>query len=264
MFKKFLYHTKIYFFGLGEVLNQLRWKMSSVKDVHNIQILGGQRFLFKHYGTITEMLFTRQHLVNRRGGGGFEQETLTLFQNNLKKGDVILDIGANVGLFSLLGAKTVGNGGKIYAFEPSHDTFAALEANIELNGFQKNIIPQKIALSNRAGVIRLAMKDDAYKFMDEKATQGEEVPMIPLDDWAKTQGIDRVNFIKIDVEGAELLCFKGGENLLKTHRPIIIMECDDRWTKRFDYSVYEVLNFLETIGYRVENYDFSQWLCFPK
>ena len=98
MFKKFLYHTKIYFFGIGEVFNQLRWKMSSVKDVHNIEVLAGHRFLFYHFGTITEMLFTRQHLVNRNIGG-FEQETLALFEKNIKKDDIILDIGENVGLF---------------------------------------------------------------------------------------------------------------------------------------------------------------------
>lgn len=261
--RKILYHLKIFLFGIGEVFNQWRWAWSSKNDVHDIEILGGHRFKFTHFGTIAEMLFSRQHLVSR-SVGGFEQTTLALFAKELKMGDTMLDIGANVGMFSLLGAKIVGNSGKIYAFEPSSDTFSALKTNLALNVFEHIVEPQQMALSDQNGVIKLAMSDDAYKFMDKNATQGEEVPMLKLDDWAAKTGIERLHFIKIDIEGAELLCFKGGEETLRKFRPIIIMECDDRWTQRFGYSVADVIQFLANLGYRFENYDFSQWICYPK
>ncbi len=266
MFSKFLYHLKIFFFNIGEEWNRFNWKNKSKDSVTHIEVLPNFTFLFTHFGIITEILYARQHLVHRKKG--FEYETLQLFSQQLKKGDVVLDIGANIGLFSLLGAKIVGNEGKVFAFEPSQQTFNALNKNIQLNNFQ-NITPVKIALSDTEGVIHLGdVENDAYNFIDVKAKntalKTEQVPMLRLDDWVKSMNIKQVNFIKIDIEGAELLCFKGAAETLRLYRPIIIMECDERWCKRFDYKVYDVLTYLAQLGYEFENYDFSQWICTPK
>lgn len=266
MFSKFLYHLKIFFFNIGEEWNRFTWRNKRSDSVTAIEVLPSFTFSFTHFGIITEVLYARQHLVHRKRG--FEYETLHLFSQRLQVGDVVLDIGANIGLFSLLGAKVVGSQGKVFAFEPSQKTFDALNRNIQLNNFQ-NITPVKLALSDVNGVISLGdVENDAYNFIDIKAKNNtpttEQVPMLRLDDWVKTANIARVNFIKIDIEGAELLCFKGAAETLRHHRPTIIMECDERWCKRFDYKVYDVLTYLAQFGYEFENYDFSQWICTPK
>jgi len=72
--------------------------------------------------------------------GSYEEETTKLFTEILKEGMTVLDIGANIGYFSLIASRLVGDKGKVFAFEPYHETFSLLQKNIEANGFN-NVIP---------------------------------------------------------------------------------------------------------------------------
>lgn len=260
MISLFIYHTKIYILNLLEILRTLIWKLN-ISKTHRLQVIDNHSFNFKHYGIITQLIYAKQHFVGRPQG--FESETLKRYSELIKKGDTILDIGANVGVFSLLGSKIVGETGKIYAFEPSKNTFDALSENIQLNNI-KNIYPQRLALSNTEGVIYLGtVENDALNFIDKNNVTGEAVDMLPLDKWLTINNLSKVNFIKIDIEGAELLCFKGATEMLKNTPPIIIMECNEKWCKRFDYTVFDLLQFLHTFGYTFEQYEEAQWICFP-
>ena len=175
----------------------------------------------------------------------------------------MLDIGANIGMFSLLGSRLVGENGKVISFEPSRPTFDALNENLKLNNCS-NVITEQLALGDTEGSIFLGdVENDAMNFIDKNQTSGESVPLKMLDNYLKENKILKVDFIKIDIEGAEMLCFKGAIDMLKTHRPTIIMECNENWCKRFDYTVFDLLNFLHQFNYRFENYDENQWLCFP-
>jgi hypothetical protein len=104
---------------------------------------------------------------------------------------------------------------------------------------------------------------NSHNFIDKNQKTGEEVALKLLDNYLKENKINKIDFIKIDIEGAEFLCFKGATEMLKNHRPTIIMECNENWCHRFGYSVFELLNFLSQFDYRFENYDDNQWLCFP-
>jgi FkbM family methyltransferase len=253
------YHTKVYFQNIVREFNKFRWSLGG--STHRIQIIKNQWFTVKHYGIIAEVLFTEQHLIGTNQA--FETKTLDRFSKLVKPNDTVLDIGANIGMFSLLGSRLVGDNGRIIAFEPSRKTFDILNENLKLNNC-KNVETVQLALGDTEGSIFLGeVENDALNFIDKNQKSGEEVALKLLDNYLQENKINKIDFIKIDIEGAEFLCFKGATEMLKNHRPTIIMECNENWCHRFGYSVFELLNFLSQFDYRFENYDDNQWLCFP-
>ncbi len=111
------------------VLRQIQWeKFKSKSTETKILVFGDSRFLFTHFGDITKMLYSRQHLV--RFDKGFEAESIKTFLSMLHPGDIVLDIGANVGVYSLLAAEAVGDAGHVYAFEPASQPFLALQKTL--------------------------------------------------------------------------------------------------------------------------------------
>jgi FkbM family methyltransferase len=255
----FAYHTKVYFQNVIREINKFRWSLGGT--THRIQIIKNQWFTIKHYGVIGKVLFSEQHLVGTNQA--FETKTLARFADLVQPNDTVLDIGANIGMFSMLGSRLVGENGRIIAFEPTRSTFEALNENLKMNNCQ-NVKTERLALGDTEGTIFLGdVPNDAMNFIDKNKKSGEEVQLKLLDNYLKENDIQKVNFIKIDIEGAEMLCFRGATDMLKTHRPTIIMECNEMWSKRFDYSVFDLLQFLSQFGYRFDNYDEGQWLCIP-
>jgi len=90
--------------------------------------------------------------------GVYEPFETELVRKEVKKGDVVLDIGANIGYYTLIFAKLVGQEGEVLAFEPDPNNFALLKKNIEINGYRNVSLLQK-AVSNRSGKIRLYLSD---------------------------------------------------------------------------------------------------------
>ena len=261
MLKNVAYHSKIYFFNLLIECRRVIWRLG-LKKQYAIRVFENQTFNFNHFGVITELLYVNEPLV--RDKKGFEYETLKKFTEQVRPNDTILDIGANIGLFSILGSKLVGTQGKVISFEPSRNTFEACKQNLALNGCS-NVKIEQLALGDTEGSIFMGKADnDALNFVDPNNANGEEVPLKTLDNYLKINGIQKVDFIKIDIEGAEFLCFKGATELLKTHKPKIIMECNEQWCKRFGYTVFDLLQFLSQFDYQFEQYDEAQWFCFPK
>ena len=262
MFSKTKYHIKVFILGFIEEWRKMLWD-NSKKSAFLLKITDNYAFRFTRFGMVTKIMYSKQHLLSRKKS--FEYDTLNRYSNLLKKGDIVLDIGANVGIFSLLGAQVVGNTGKIFAFEPSQITYNALLENLKLNQVS-NIYPQKLALSNTEGTIHLNdTEDDSLNFIDTKNinTKGEIVEMKTLDNWLTINQLAKVDFIKIDIEGAEYLCFQGAEQMFRNTPPTIIMECNEKWCKRFDYTVFDLLKFLNGFGYTFEQYEEAQWICYP-
>jgi FkbM family methyltransferase len=218
------------------------------------------------------MLYEQQHLV--KFGKSFEADVLQRFLELIRPGSVILDIGANVGLFSLVGAEAAGTNGKILAFEPQPFTHATLLRNLSLNG-AGNVRTFPIALSDQPGRITLSVPKevratysygDSYLSIDPSAHDDPmaQIECKRLDDVLAEQGIDRVDLIKIDVEGAEYLCLKGATMLLDSqHKPVILMECDETLCRRFGHSVFDPLLLLHNHGYACEQIGVHQWMAQP-
>jgi len=172
----------------------------------------------------------------------------------LKPGMVVLDIGANIGYHTLISSKLVGNIGKVYSFEPEPHNFKLLLKNIEVNEF-KNIIPINKALSNNIGTTKLFLdtQSDGKHSLSEKNVNTNkfiEVGKITLDNFYKSLSENRrIDFLKIDVEGAEGLVIEGGEKLLKENDIMIIMEFIPFHIRNLGSSPEKLLSLLMRFGF---------------
>jgi FkbM family methyltransferase len=250
------------------------WKSFRSK-IYNLPIYKGYTFDLVGQGDITQWLYQLSHLA--KYGKSFEGKTLEVFLSHLKEGDTVLDIGANIGMFSLVASRVLKNKGVIHAFEPSLAIHAILSQNIRNNKCE-NVKIHRIALSDVAGALTLSTPKvkygtDAFAYLsnshyinEHQEVQEESVEVKTLDHFLSENKIEKVDLIKIDIEGAELLCFKGAENLLTgTHKPIILFECLEELCKlRFNYSMMDLLKFLEEKKYNIHQFESWQWVAIPK
>lgn len=187
--------------------------------------------------------------------GHYEVEKAeTLFWKSLiKDNDIILDIGANIGYYSLMASKRI-KSGKIYAFEPVKQTYAKLIKNIELNNFQ-NIVPVNKAVSNKEDIIEIYVADNkntgTSSITNHAHFSGEKQPVvaIPIDSFVRENKIPKVDIIKIDVEGAESLVIEGMQETLIKFNPYILIELIDERLKAAGSSLILIYDFLEKLGY---------------
>lgn len=178
---------------------------------------------------------------------GFQDPRLTLFFiKNLDAGDIFIDIGSNIGYYSLLAKNLVGQKGKVYSFEPTPRTFEILRKNISET---KNIIIEKAAVLDKEKLayltdygLRYAVFNTLKKRIDEgffkgKKTKTIKIKTIILDEYCKKNDI-KPNFIKIDAEGTEYLILRGMSYILKSSRPIISLEMGggEEWEKNCQKS----------------------------
>lgn len=165
----------------------------------------------------------------------------------------ILDVGANIGWFSLWFAHRL-PGAKIHAFEPLPENFQYLARNIATNHLAERVFLYPCGLSDRAGTF------DFYSYpagstnasLLNVSGAGNAVMVtgktMTLDDWVRETGA-ALDLLKCDVEGAELLVFKGGESSIARHRPIIFTEMLRKWSMSFGYHPNDVIEFFGGLGY---------------
>ena len=154
----------------------------------------------------------------------YEKFETDLVKQEINKGDVVIDIGANIGYYTLIFAKLVGDTGKVFAFEPDPTNFELLRKNIEINGY-KNVILEKKALSDKEGKVTLVLNKEntGGHYISKQPTKNSiQVDAITVDDYFKNFGY-KIDFIKMDVEGAESMVLKGMANLLKHNADLKMM-----------------------------------------
>ncbi|MDR1584532.1 MAG: FkbM family methyltransferase [Prevotellaceae bacterium] len=141
----------------------------------------------------------------------------------LNEGDVIIDAGANVGMFSLFAAKYYNC--RCHAFEPSRVVIPTLEENIQTNMLENNITVYPVGLSDKTDEVTFTINHDnigASTFIRTISTENietETINCVSLDSWADENHISKIDFIKADIEGAERLLLKGATNVLKKMQP---------------------------------------------
>jgi FkbM family methyltransferase len=160
--------------------------------------------------------------------GDVEPAVQSVLAEVLKEGMVFYDLGANIGLFSLIAARLVGKSGKVFSFEPDPETASRLRRNVERNGFN-NITVVEAGIWSVSGPVNFVPADDSSpdrgvgRFARvEGAAAGIPIPCIALDEFVLR--MPPPYLIKCDVEGAEVEVFRGAERLLASRRPLIICE----------------------------------------
>lgn len=183
-----------------------------------------------------------------------------VFLNLVKNGDTVLDIGANRGYYTLLFSHLVGNHGYVHAFEPVPPTFKNLSVTITNQARYKNYQLNQQAVGDSQSIITIYMpgNDDGQasikthqsaSWSKTESITKYECEMICLDDYAEDNLNQDLDFIKCDVEGAELLALKGGINTIKKYLPLVYLEVCYDWTKNFNYAPSDIVSLLELIGY---------------
>lgn len=138
----------------------------------------------------------------------------------LDKGDVVFDIGAFRGDTAAIFANCVGMSGRVYSFEPHKENYKFLLENIRLNGLNDIVIPVNKGCSNKSQMLELVSvkAGAAWSFLSEKETGGA-TEVISVDDFVDINSINRVNFIKMDVEGWEENVLRGAQKTIKRFKP---------------------------------------------
>ncbi|HET7231340.1 MAG TPA: FkbM family methyltransferase [Longimicrobium sp.] len=144
----------------------------------------------------------------------WNQAEYQAFRDSVGPGAVALDVGANVGAYTLLLGAWVRPGGRVYAFEPAPEAFGGLSRHVALNGLGGVVTPVRAAVSARTGTATLAVDGLSGANRLDASAAGERVETVTLDDFCRREGI-RPTFIKIDVEGAELDVLRGARETIR-------------------------------------------------
>lgn len=198
--------------------------------------------------------------------GFYDFAGISYLKKTLQAGDVFFDIGANVGSFSLIASKQVQSAGKVYAFEPVHQTFKQLTYNYSLNQFtQTTLIHQAIA--DKKGYIELNVSDQSNtgmsSILNHDAENGkiEIVPCITLDEFVTENKISTIKLIKMDIEGAEYLALQGMSHILQHVRPTVMIELNATIIQKNPSQHQKLLALMASYQYSLKGIDSNGNLC---
>ncbi len=195
--------------------------------------------------------------------GKFEPNEFYFLDKALKEGMTFIDVGANMGLFSLFASKKTGDCGTVIAIEPSNRDFYRLKVNAELNKFT-NIRLIKAAASSSKSRAELLVAGEEHaghntlgNFSHDCSTFKEKqiVETCTLDELVETEKLHKVDFIKIDTEGHELFVLKGAMNTLRKFHPVLLIELADISLIQQGCNSGQIWEFLAALNYKIYLYD---------
>ena len=202
-----------------------------------------------------------EHVIERMAlSGTYEPRLFDTLMTLVQPGDVCLDIGANVGTWTIPLAHRVGTHGRVVAFEPCLGNCAQLRRNCELNrGPASRIKTLAMGLSSAPGRLYWRPLDDDAdasggngRLKNEARPGCLAVDVTTLDAWFPSSGLPRLDLVKIDVERMELEVVRGGQKTLAEHKPRIVFETlPDRGNARHRARMSELLELLRSLGYEL-------------
>lgn len=182
----------------------------------------------------------------------YEPETFDFLRQNVKPGATVLDLGAHMGLFSVVMSQLVGKEGRVYSFEPTPSTRSVLKEVVKINGCDHNVRVRSEAVSKQKGTFFFYDTGDLVSnanslVQTDRSANKIEVNAVSLDEFAEEQNAV-INCLKIDVEGAELDLLEGAKNVFKKMRPAALLSLHPASIKANKQS-------LESIWDTVKSYD---------
>jgi len=184
--------------------------------------------------------------------GCYEEELVTFLRSMLEPGMVFVDVGAQMGYFSTIAAALVGESGAVHWFEPDPDCFSRLTRNSRAYPW---VTIYNTAVADFSGETtfyrspRLSESGWGTVFDDAAPRARPSVPVCTLDCWRTTRSIGRIDFLKMDVEGAEYRVLQGGRAAIEATRPMIWIEANEVCLSRDGKSVALLLGLLREWGY---------------
>jgi FkbM family methyltransferase len=271
-----------------EVIFIIRKRLYDKEKPVNLVVKDGNVFNLSRHNNVESRVFSPE---------GFEKHLCFLFSGIVGDGHNVLDVGANCGLHTVGFAKSAGSEGKVWAFEPVLYSFEKLQLNLAINGLSNTVCVNAALGESKTTVKMNVAKPDSFYLGNSSIVKNEkydsldatgeldilDVKMLTIDEYFSSQEVERLDFIKIDVEGYEISVLKGAIATLEKFKPVIVMEYSqsrlahlgvdesDFSTILRGYTCYEIVG----SRYRSENYalvpynfdrkmSFADLLCVPK
>ncbi len=175
--------------------------------------------------------------------GSYERNQQILFEKWVKEGDIVFDVGAHVGFYTLLGSVLVGGRGQVVAFEPVPKNLSYLKKHLQINSVS-NVEVVEAAVSDRHGHVRLSSGPSSSMWHFD--AQGElEVQTVSLDELVLSAKLPPPDVVKMDIEGAEFLALNGSARVVREFHPVLFLS-----THGIDVH-QKCCRFLESAGYRL-------------
>lgn len=181
--------------------------------------------------------------------GVWDEASTRFFIQSIRPGDVVVDVGANIGYFTVLFAKLVGPSGRVYAFEPDPSNFEILERNLRLNGLD-NVVAEQKALSDKNEVLTLYMNDqlrEDSRIVRPKNREVEtvEVEAVVFDDYFAGRE-KRIDLVKVDTQGAEGKIVSGMTETNANNDLVLALEWTPTLLEEFGTDPQDLLRMLQT------------------
>lgn len=245
------------------------WQMERETDIHKFQMLINKQIKsieIEKESTIVHLKDGRKFywqenryysLATLLTTGEWETADTTVFRKLISSNDIVLDIGANFGWYTTIAAELVGDNGEVHSFEPFIGTFDELRANVLLNELS-NVTINNLAASDFNGSSTLYYPTGSGSMLSSLQQIPDvtekfipfECNVTTLDEYVKTHDIKQIDFIKIDAEGAELPVLRGAISILEQEKkPILFIECVEKFSNSFGYTLKDLYKFLKNYGY---------------
>jgi FkbM family methyltransferase len=184
----------------------------------------------------------------------WEPTSTKIVRDIVKSGDVVLDIGANIGYYTVIISKIVGNSGKVLAFEPTKHFAKVLKENIKVNKLE-NVSVYEYGLSNKESESDIFIGDNSatIHWLENQGTpiNKETISLKALDSIIDSLNIEKIDFIKIDVDGHEPSFLEGAWKTLSRYKPKILLEVAHASYFRAGFTAWDFYNEIRSRGSRI-------------
>ncbi len=224
-----------------------------------VAYLGDHTALALLHGTYMIYVDTRgidiaPHLMMR---GEWEPDDVRLFAQMIRPGDTVLDVGAHLGVFTLIGAAATGPEGRVHSFEPNPRLAQLQRQSVEVNGFSSRAMVHEAAVGRAEGIAELVFSDQwaggGHLSVSRQEGKGQRVRVVALDDLFPDPAF-RIDVMKMDVEGTEGHALTGMQGILaRSHAARIMMEFAPQMMASQGFAAPKVLRFLADLGFAFWN-----------
>lgn len=273
MFKLASLYRKLYKQGILGVISQ---RINKIRNAKKRKIeRHWDQFIMSNNGDIEKIVWKNIRIKLYKDSTlsgpiykeSFERKEQKFVYNQLQKGDVFFDVGANIGLYTLLAAKAVGETGRVFSFEPVNKTFSRLKENVDFNEFV-NCRLFNLAISDKNGKNKIITSREGYDAFNSMAIPSvggffnkEDIETITLTSFCNEHNIDKIDFLKVDVEGWEVHVIKGAKEVLEKFSPTIMIEFTDKNLINAGQSAKDLFNLLTSQGYKLNKINDDLTLC---
>ena len=191
-------------------------------------------------------------------------EEFNLIKDIIQSDDIVFEIGANMGFYTIWMSKFISNSGRIHSFEPDEKSYSRLIENIRVNHIQGYVISNKVAIADEVKLVKFTKGMDGENHILNKTGPDYEIlPCTTIDQYVVDHTISKIKYLKIDIEGFELHALLGANKTLKSGKIDILQLEINSQIQNSGSTINGLLTYIEEVGYRLCSYDPEYKKLFP-